>query len=140
MPGKIFLIVFIGWITLGCVSKGNNNSDPKFQQYYVNGEVLYYKYCSNCHQKNGSGLKRLYPPLNQSDFLNNDIDEIACIIRHGIKSKIIVNGTEYNMEMKSNPLLTDIEVAEILTYIYNAWDKEKGLIDSNSIQFDRCKK
>ena len=33
-----------------------HTSSPKFEQYYVQGEQLYLKNCSNCHQKTGTGL------------------------------------------------------------------------------------
>jgi hypothetical protein len=35
----------------------------------------------------------------------------------------------YNQPMKGNPALTDLEVAEIVTYIYNTWSNQKGLIE-----------
>ncbi|MEM6522979.1 MAG: c-type cytochrome, partial [Bacteroidota bacterium] len=32
----------------------------------------YLQHCSSCHQKNGEGLARLYPPLADSDYLENN--------------------------------------------------------------------
>jgi cytochrome c551 len=116
-----------------CFSCGGNNSQRgssvKFQQYYVQGEVLYKKYCSNCHQEKGDGLGRLYPPVNQSDFIDGNINNVICIIKYGRSGPLVVNGIEYNMEMKGNPQLTELEVAEIATYLYNSWGRDKGLID-----------
>ena len=37
------------------------------------------------------------------------------------------------MTMKGNPGLTDLEVAEIATYIYNTWSHNKGLIDVREV-------
>src|SRR5262245_32961196 len=56
------------------------DSSPKFTQYYNQGEQLYLKYCSNCHQKNGTGLGRVYPPLNTSDFMQHNVNEVICLI------------------------------------------------------------
>jgi hypothetical protein len=61
-------------------------------------------------------------------------------MKHGINEKITVNGVDFNMEMKGNPLLTELEVAEILTYIYNAWELERGIIESTEVNFDECNK
>lgn len=102
--------------------------DPKFQQYYVQGEQLYLKHCSNCHQRDGSGLGLLYPPINGSDFLKGNLNEVMCMMKKGRSGELVVNGKTYNQPMPGNPLLSDLEVAEITTYIYNTWGAEQGLI------------
>lgn len=112
-----------------CTSKSGDNS-AKFQQYYVQGQVLYLKHCSNCHQANGKGLGRLYPPLDQSDFMDGNFKKVVCIVKYGSQGSLVVNGVEYNMAMKGMPGLTELEVAEIVTYIYNTWSHQKGLIDA----------
>jgi mono/diheme cytochrome c family protein len=117
----IFLLLLI--IDSGCAK------DPKFQQYFVQGQVLYEKHCSNCHQKNGQGLGRLYPPLASSDFLQNNFEKSLCLIRYGMEGEITVNGKSYNKRMPTIPSLTDLEIAEIATYISNSWGHEQGLID-----------
>jgi mono/diheme cytochrome c family protein len=125
------VILFL--VLCSCTSGSDHQqaTSPKFQQYYVQGEVLYNKYCSNCHQSNGKGLGRLYPPLDQSDFMNNHFEEVICIIKYGRQGALLVNGVDYNMTMKGNLALTELEVAEIATYIYNTWSHKKGLIDVN---------
>jgi cytochrome c551 len=103
------------------------NTDPKLSQYKVAGERLYGQYCANCHQANGSGFAMLYPPLAGSDFLKANKDQVICLMRNGISGPIMVNGVEYNLAMKGNSSLTDLEVAEIATYIYTQWGGEGEL-------------
>jgi cytochrome c551 len=105
----------------------------KFAQYYVKGENLYLAHCSNCHQKNGAGLGLLFPPLNKSDYLDQNKHDVICLIRHGKKGEIIVNGKMYNKEMKGIPSLTDLEIAEIATYLYNSWDRNQGIIEVKDV-------
>lgn len=116
---------------ISCTSKSDNSQiySPKFQQYYVQGEILYNKHCSNCHQTNGKGLGRLYPPVDKSDYMDNNFEAVICLIKNGKQGPLIVNGIEYNMIMKNSPGLTELEVAEIATYIYNTWSHKKGLVD-----------
>jgi cytochrome c551 len=95
----------------------------------VQGQVLYEKHCSNCHQKNGQGLGRLYPPLASSDFLQNNFEKSLCLMKYGMQGEIIVNGKNYNKTMPAIPSLTELEIAEIATYIGNSWGHEQGLID-----------
>jgi len=103
--------------------------DPKFQQYYAQGQVLYEKHCSNCHQKNGQGLGRVYPPLASSDYLNTNFEKSLCLMKYGTQSELLVNGKSFNKAMPAIPSLTELEIAEIATYIGNSWDAQKGLID-----------
>lgn len=50
-------------------------------------------------------------------------------MKHGIKGEVIVNGKSFNKEMKGIPSLTDLEVAEIATYIYNSWKRDIGIVE-----------
>jgi mono/diheme cytochrome c family protein len=115
-------------------------SSPKFTQYFNHGEELYLKNCSNCHQKNGTGLGRVYPPLNKSDFMENNFQEVICLIRYGKKNDIAVNGVNFHQPMPGIPLLTDLEIAEISTYIYNSWEHSRGLVDVREVtpMLEKC--
>ena len=106
-----------------------STSSPKFQQYIIQGEQLYEKNCSNCHQKSGAGLGLLYPPLNKSDFMDNHFEEVICIMRNGKEGELIVNGKSYNKQMKGISTLTDLEIAEIATYIFNTWERQHGIVE-----------
>lgn len=101
---------------------------------------MYLKHCSNCHQKDGAGLGRLYPPIAGSDFVKGRRPEVICLIRNGMEGEIIVNGDMYNMAMPPNPALTDLEIAEIATYIFNSWGHKEGLIDVKAVSplLEKC--
>ncbi|GHN00770.1 hypothetical protein WSM22_22590 [Cytophagales bacterium WSM2-2] len=114
----IVLVVF------SCSSK-----DPKFQQYYAQGQVLYEKNCSNCHQKNGQGLGRVYPPLASNEYFEKNLNASLCQMKYGTQGEIVVNGIKYNKAMPGIPSLTELEIAEIATYIGNSWGHNMGLID-----------
>jgi mono/diheme cytochrome c family protein len=99
----------------------------------VQGEQLYLKNCSNCHQTNGTGLGLLYPPLDKSDFLQNNFEDVICILKNGQKGEILVNGKSFNKEMPGSPSLTDLEIAEIATFVYNSWSNERGIIEVGDV-------
>jgi cytochrome c551 len=109
------------------------NTNPKFQQYYVQGEQLYVKHCSNCHQKNGKGLGLVYPPVDQSDYLDKNFADVICLMKYGKRGELIVNGKTFHQPMPGIPMLTDLEVAEIATYLYNNWDRQRGLVDVKEV-------
>jgi mono/diheme cytochrome c family protein len=120
---------------LSCNQSENksHNTSPKFTQYYNQGEQLYTMHCSNCHQKNGKGLGRLYPPLDSSDYMTNNFGDVICLIENGKKGSLIVNGIEFNQAMPGVPTLTDLEVAEIATYIYNTWTHNRGIVEVKDV-------
>jgi cytochrome c551 len=117
-----------------CINCGTNNAEQvKFQQYYAQGENIYVARCMNCHQKSGEGLGLVYPPLNKSDFMDKNFSEVICLIKHGVKGPLAVNGNDFNQPMPGVPALTQLEVSELATYIYNTWEHKRGIIEFNDL-------
>lgn len=98
----------------------------KERQYFTNGRTLYQTLCISCHMESGEGLGKLIPPLKGSDYLLGDVPATARIVKYGMKGPVMVNGVEYNQPMPGNPRLTNLEIAEVLTYISNNWGNEHG--------------
>ena len=115
------------------LSSCGKTSSPKFKQYYVQGEKLYLRHCSNCHQADGTGLGRVYPPLNTSDYMEQNFEDVICLIRFGKTGELIINGRQYNQQMPGIAALSDLEIAEIASYIYNSWSHERGLIEVKDV-------
>ena len=87
---------------------------------YTQGERLYKAHCANCHMDDGQGLALLIPPLANSDYLKNNQDLVPCILRHGQKGKILVNGVMYDQAMPGEKY-TDIQINNMINYINTAW-------------------
>lgn len=113
--------------------KLSTEDQNKFQKYIIQGRDLYNLNCVSCHQKDGNGLKKLIPPLSNADYLRNNQHNIAMLIRFGTKESIEVNGVSYTPTMPSHPHLTNLEIAEILTYINNSWGNEYGFVDGKKV-------
>jgi mono/diheme cytochrome c family protein len=117
--------------------KSDSNISPassvKQQQYYVHGEQLYIKHCSNCHQKNGTGLGLLYPPLAKSDYVDKNFESVICLMRYGVEGELIVNGKSFNKAMPGIPSLSNLEIAEIATYVYNTWGHQRDSIELKDV-------
>lgn len=65
--------------------------------------------------------------------MDKNFDDVICLIRNGIQGEIMVNGITFNQPMPSKPSLTEIEIAEIATYIYNTWDHSEGMIETKDV-------
>lgn len=130
---SFLLLAYCFLLSCNTNEKSTQNHSPKFTQYYNQGEQLYTKHCSNCHQKNGKGLGRLYPPLDSSDYMTKNFNDVICLMENGKQGSLIVNGIEFNQPMPGVPALTDLEVAEIATYIYNTWTHSRGIVEVKDV-------
>ena len=99
----------------------------------ASGKLLYTKTCFACHQANGEGIANAFPPLAKSDYLNADVKRSIAIVLHGKTGEITVNGEKYNSVM-TKQTLTDDEVADVLTYVYNSWGNNKTNVKVSTVQ------
>ena len=88
------------------------------------GKQTYMQTCFACHQAEGQGVPNAFPPLAKSDYLNADVNRAIDVVLHGLTGEITVNGEKYNSVMTAQTL-TDDEIANVLTYVYNSWDNSK---------------
>lgn len=102
------------------------------------GKDKYMATCSACHQANGQGIEGAFPPLAKSDYLNADVNRAIDIILHGKTGEITVNGKKYNSVMTAQAL-TDEEVTNVLTYVYNSWGNSKKEVTPEMVQAVRNK-
>ena len=111
------------------------------QSTYPQGQAIYERYCATCHMETGEGLRGLYPPLAQSDYLTNHREKLPCIIRNGIEGPIIVNGKTYNQPMVAVPDLNETEIHNLLNYISQAWENELPYFSPKEIEkaLNQCK-
>ena len=150
--GLLALLVTVALVLVSCggSSAGNeeklaNNADnlsTKERQYFANGKKNYATYCATCHMEQGQGLGKLIPPLQNSDYLLENVPAAARVIKYGLDGPIKVNGVEYNQPMPEMPNLTALEIAEITTYIYNNWTLKEGLVGVKRVEqvLETCSK
>jgi len=119
MTRQIIILLCSGIFSFSCQS----SEELKSEQYFVEGYQLYTTNCANCHQADGKGMSNLYPPLENAASLS-DKSLISCIIRNGMTGKISVNGKEFHRPMPGNSKLTEIEIAEIVSYVTMKWGKD----------------
>ena len=102
------------------------------------GKLIYDRSCFACHQPDGSGLPNAFPPLAKSDYLNADVDRAIGVVLNGLSGEITVNGKKYQSVMPAQ-VLTDEEVASVMTYIYNSWDNNGTEVTVEQVKKNRNK-
>ncbi|MGO3689017.1 MAG: copper-containing nitrite reductase [Psychroflexus halocasei] len=110
-------------------AKGKLSFDEKMQM----GKRVYGETCFACHQSEGQGIAGAFPPLANSDYLNEDVKRAIDIVLHGKTGEIVVNGETYNSVMTAQNL-TDKEVASVMTYVYNSWDNNETEISESQVK------
>ena len=55
-------------------------------------------------------------------------------MRYGQKGEIVVNGIMFNQEMPGIPTITDLEIAEIATYIYTDFADSVQIVTLNDVR------
>ncbi|MGB0807034.1 MAG: copper-containing nitrite reductase [Salibacteraceae bacterium] len=97
------------------------------------GEIVYNSTCLACHQAEGQGIEGAFPPLANSDYLNEDIERAIGIVLHGKSGEITVNGKVYNSVM-TKQALNNNEVASVLTYILSKWENDGDEVNAIDVQ------
>jgi nitrite reductase (NO-forming) len=103
------------------------------------GEVLFKGTCSVCHQMEGQGLAGVFPPLAKSDFLMKDKRRSIDIVVNGLTGPVLVNGQAYNSVMPPMSQLSDDAIANILTYVRNAWGNKGEPVSADEVTAMRAK-
>jgi mono/diheme cytochrome c family protein len=93
------------------------------------GQTLFAANCGACHQTNGLGLSGTIPPLAGSDFLiKNDKERVLSTVLNGLTGQVKVNGNTFNGAMPAWNHLSNDELANILTYVFNSWGNSHGVV------------
>ena len=97
--------------------------DPK-----VLGRRVFTQNCLVCHQTTGLGIARQFPPLAGSEWvLGQDWhgdNHLVKIVLNGLQGPIQVKGNTFNNAMPTWGMLTDEQIAAVLTYIRSEWGND----------------
>ncbi|THF47431.1 nitrite reductase, copper-containing [Flavobacterium supellecticarium] len=103
------------------------------------GKNIYSRTCLPCHQSEGQGVVNVFPPLAKSDYLNKDVNRAIKTVLNGLSGTITVNEKTYNNIMTSLNL-TDDEIADVLTYVYDSWNNNKTNVTAAMVKEQKTKK
>ena len=98
------------------------------------GKVVYQNHCASCHGNEGEGFRNLIPPLTDSNYLDANQDNFACIVGYGMDQEVIVNGTSYTQPMAGIEQLTPTQIANVANYVYGRWSTTKKKFTPKEIE------
>jgi len=97
------------------------------------GKVTYANLCAACHQPHGYGLDGLAPPLVDSDWVLGKPDVTARIVLHGLGGPVKVGNRTWDLTMPPMGMLSDEDIAGVLTYVRREWEHNGAPIDAKFV-------
>ncbi len=88
-------------------------------EFFELGKAVYNRpTCSACHQASGQGSPGQFPPLAGSEWvLEEQPGRIIRLVLYGMHGPVTVKGQQYNSSMVPWNVLSDEEVAAVITYV-----------------------
>ncbi|MFW5920294.1 MAG: c-type cytochrome [Polyangiales bacterium] len=98
------------------------------------GTQTYAQSCAACHQADGQGVGRSFPPLAGSEWVVGEPEVLARIVLHGVQGPIEVAGRSYNGQMPGwGDQLDDEEVAAVLTHERASWGNDAPAVSAELV-------
>ncbi|MEP7138605.1 MAG: cytochrome c [Caldimonas sp.] len=95
------------------------------------GAQLYKTHCADCHGEDGAGVPGAYPALanNRAVVLSPPANLVHIVLRGGFPPTTAGNPRPFGMPPFAT-VLSDGDVAEILTHVRNAWGQQASAVSS----------
>jgi len=103
----------------------------------VDGKQIYTGKCAGCHQASGAGVAGVFPPLGGSEWVGGDEKILTHILLHGINGEIEVSGKVYKGVMPAWGMLSDDEIAAVISYIRSDWGNAAPPVTSATVKEQR---
>lgn len=120
---SVICLLSVGLFTSMPVAAAATENDSVATQVLERGRVLFLDNCAECHQSNGRGLKGIYPSLASSEVVRGSGTDVALQL-------IIGRGEMPSFAGAMSPQ----DMADVVTYVRNAWGNKGGAIDAISIE------
>ena len=100
---------------------------PEEEQRFNAGRDIYRNLCAACHQPDGRGREKLAPTLLGSEL---------ALGPPGIPVRILINGKEGPVGLMPplGSVLSDEQIAAVLTYIRREWDQPGSPVDPGTVK------
>lgn len=110
-------------------------ASPVESEAVPDGSVVFASNCTGCHGANGEGVGGVFPPVNGSSVVKGDKETLIKILLDGLHGPVLVSGKQYNSIMPAfGNLLSDTQVAAVLTYLRALPDNKTGNVTASEVQ------
>lgn len=108
---------------------------------FPRGNLIFKTVCQTCHGADGEGIKSLAPPLNHSEIVTGKKERLIAIVLYGLTGPVEVNGKVYKAPeisadmpgIGSNDEFSDGDIAQLMSFIRNAWGNKAEKVTEKDI-------
>ena len=104
------------------------------------GEVVYTQTCLACHQADGGGVPNMNPPLIKTKWVLGDKKQLIKVVLNGLTGELEVDGDTYHNNMPAQNTLTDLQIADVLSFVRNSFGNKASAVLPAEVKSMRGKK
>jgi mono/diheme cytochrome c family protein len=114
---------------------------PPPQAQMSEGEAIYKGACIACHEADGSGAPRIYPPLpGNANLQSADPSSTLRIILDGAQTVTTASEPNTGSMPSYRDKLTDPQIAAVASYVRNAWGNAAPAVEPERVAKARVKR
>ena len=116
-------------------AKPNEASRQPEQAFMDAGKAIFSDSCSGCHQANGEGVERMFPPLTHN--ANVQSADPTTVIRVIVEGAQTVPTTSRPTPFAMPPFnwkLSDEQIAAVATFVRNAWGNAASVVTAEEVK------
>jgi mono/diheme cytochrome c family protein len=117
-------------------------ADKELDKDLMTGRTLFEVNCQVCHGADGAGIKGLGAPLDGSNWVQGDKNNVLSIVLYGLTGPVKVGDKTFAPPdvgeampgMSTNDKLGDKDIALIVSYIRNAWSNKSSKVTDADVK------
>jgi mono/diheme cytochrome c family protein len=143
MKNSSLLTLMVSFFLLSSLLMSHANKissvQTKLQQSIDRGQKVYLATCLACHMADGGGVQNMNPPLIKTKWVLGDKSQLIQIVLNGMKEGVTIDDMEYHNVMASHKDLTDLQIADVLTYVRNSFGNKAKAVTETEVKAVRAK-
>jgi mono/diheme cytochrome c family protein len=131
----LFLVGFNHIIEAQTKPKVNGKSGQiGLKSSIARGKVVYTNICLACHMSDGNGVPTMNPPLIKTSYVLGDKSALIKIVLNGFSEDVEINGQKFSNNMAQHNDLTDLQIADVLTYVRKSFGNNASAIKPSEVK------
>ena len=104
------------------------------------GAAVYAGFCAQCHRDDGKGVPKVFPALaGNPSVIGEDTTSLIRLLVEGGNSPATIHGPPRQAMPPFAGRLTDLQIAQVLTYVRASWGNDARPITTNDVASMRSK-
>jgi len=133
------MVICIFFFSMTLLAFKTSFLQTQLQASIARGKIVYTARCLTCHQVDGGGVQNMNPPLIKTKWVLGDKSQLIQIILKGSNTGVTIDDIEYHNVMASHKDLSDLQIADVLTYVRNSFGNKAKAVTEAEVKAERAK-